>query len=64
MYLVVIPAWPHHMKHKALLSQIASSICSLPCFVQIKGWIIAIYMIRRLAQPVGLIYLTPHTKEM
>jgi hypothetical protein len=64
MYLFVIPACPHHMKQKALLSQIASSICNLPCFVQIKGGVIEIYVIWRLGQPVGLIYLAPHTNEM
>jgi hypothetical protein len=37
MYLFVIPAWPHHMKHKAVLSQVSCSICVLPCIVQIKG---------------------------
>jgi len=64
VHLFVIPAWPHHMKHKSLPSHISSSIRNLPCFVQIKGGVIAINVIRRLALPVGLIYLTPHTKEI
>jgi hypothetical protein len=64
MYIFVIPAWPHHMKHKAFLLEISSSICKLPCFVHIKGGVVTIYVIRRLALQVGLIYLVPHTKEI